>query len=247
MNWLIDIILVSVFILTVAVCARRGLVKSIWWLLRAVLSLGSAFLFGSRCGDWLLDCFIMQKFTDAAYDSISSIVHETNGAYDISELFSTMPESFGALLERFGADASKLGGTYAGASSASAMDLRALAADVASPVAHIVSRALGYVAAFLAAFIVLTIVGLVIRLIAELPVLRSVNHLFGGIFGVICGFIYLWVICMALSAVVESGIAESESQSLRQLAENSYLFRFFCNFSPLDYINITKFAGLIGR
>ena len=58
MNWLVDIILVAVFVLTVAVCAKRGFVKSIWWLLRAVLSLGAALLFGRYFGEWIMDRFM---------------------------------------------------------------------------------------------------------------------------------------------------------------------------------------------
>lgn len=246
-NWIVDIILVSIFVLTVVVCASRGFVKSIWWLLRAVLSLGAAFLFGHNFGSWLMDRFLLEKFTDAARSSLSGIVKESNGSYDISELFESMPESFRSLLERFGADASELGSTYGASANASAGDINSMAADIATPIARVVSEALGYVAVFFAAFLIITIVGWVIRLIAELPVLRSVNHLLGGIFGVICGFIYLWVICLAISAFVESGIAENESRALRELAEKSYLFRFFCGFSPFDYINISKIVGAFSR
>lgn len=245
MNWVIDIVLASVFILTVVVCAARGFVKSIWWLLRAVLSLGASFLFGHRFGTWLMERFILGKFTDVARASLESIVHENNGSFDISEAFSSMPESFRSLLARFGADASTLQGVYGGSSNSSASDLNALASDIATPVARVVSEALGYVAVFLIVFIVVTVLGWVVRLIAELPVLRSVNHLLGGVFGVACGFIYLWVICLAISAFVESGIAETESRALMQLAQESYLFRFFCGFSPLDYINISAIVSLI--
>lgn len=247
MNWLVDIILVAVFVLTVAVCAKRGFVKSIWWLLRAVLSLGAALLFGRYFGEWIMDRFMFEKFTNVVYSSLNGIVNETNGSFDLSELFSSAPESFMSLLERFGADTEALSEKFAGSANASTIDMNNLAADIAEPVARVVSQALGHVAVFLAVFLVITIIGWVVRLIAELPVLRNVNHLLGGLFGVVCGFIYLWVICTAISAFVESGIAENESRQLMQLAQHSYIFRFFCDFSPLDYINISKITGFISQ
>lgn len=245
MDLLVDIILVAVFALTVVVCASRGFIKSVWWLLRAVLSLGAAFLFGDRLGSWLMDRFMLDKFTAVAEDALKAIVKEENGVFDLSELFSSMPESFQNLLSRFGADVSSLGGTYAGAEQASVSDVSAMAADIAHPVASVVSGALGYVIAFLIAFVVISIVGWVVKLIAELPGIRRVNHLLGGIFGALCGFVYLWVICLAISAFVESGIAENESRALMELAGHSYLFRFFCGFSPLDYVNI-DISGVLG-
>lgn len=245
MDLLVDIILISVFVLTVVVCASRGFIKSVWWLLRAVLSLGTAFLFGERLADWIMDRFMLDKFTSIAEDAVKAIAKESNGVFDLSELFSSMPENFQALLARFGADATSLGGTYAGAEHASAGDVSAMAADIAHPVASVVSGALGYVVAFLVAFVLITVVGWVVKLVAELPGIRGVNHLLGGIFGVLCGFVYLWVICLAISAFVESGIAESESRALMELAGHSHLFRFFCGFSPLDYVNI-DISGVVG-
>ena len=247
MNWLVDIILVSVFVLTVVVCAARGLVKSIWWLLRAVLSLGAAFLFGQRFARWLMDRFLLEKFTNLARTSLEGIVKENNGGFDIAELFESLPESFSSLLTRFGADADKLKSAYSGATAAPASDINSMAEEIATPVAGVVSNALGYVAVFFGAFLIITIVGWVIGLIAELPVLRGVNRLLGGLFGVICGFIYVWVICLAMSAFVESGIAGNDSFALKELADKSYLFRFFCGFSPFDYINITKIVGALSR
>ncbi len=245
MNWIVDIILAAIFVLTVLVCVKRGFVKSIWSLFRAVVSVGAAFLFGRSMGEWLMNRFLFKKFTDIAYSSLSSIVHENNGSFDLSELFSSMPESFTSLLERFGADTASLSEKFAGKATASSIELNELASDIAKPVAQIVSQSLGYVIVFLSAFLVISIIGLVVKLIAELPVIRGVNHLLGGLFGVICGFIYLWVICTAIAAFVESGLAQSESRNLVQLAQQSYIFRFFCNFSPFDYINISKIAGFI--
>lgn len=246
MDLLVDIILISVFVLTVAVCASRGFIKSVWWLLRAVLSLGSAFLFGEQLGGWIMDRFMLDKFTSIVEDAIKAIAGEQNGVFDLSELFSSMPESFQSLLSRFGADAMSLGGTYAGVEHASAGDVNAMAADIAHPVASVVSVALGYVIAFFVSFVLITVIGWVVKLVAELPGIKGMNHLLGGIFGVLCGFVYLWVICLAISAFVESGIAENESRALMELAEHSHLFRFFCGFSPLDYVNI-DISGMVVR
>ncbi len=247
MNWIVDIVLVSVFAITVIVNAKRGFVRSIWGLLRAVLSLGASVLFGGELGDMLFERFAKQKFTDIAYDALSNMVTENNGSYNISELFSSMSDGFRSLMIRFGADIEALGADYSEAHAASTIELNNLASDIATPVAKVVSHAVGYVIVFLAVFIVITIIGWVIRLMAELPVLKGINHLLGGVFGALCGFIYLWIICIAISAWVESGIAENESRMLMQIVEGSYIFRFFCNFSPLDYVNIADVLNNISQ
>lgn len=105
----------------------------------------------------------------------------------------------------------------------------------------LLSKILGYLIIFLVVFILLCILGWIIRgKIKKVPVINTVNKVLGFCLGLVAAFIYVWVICWGVSFIVEKNLAGQAADAVKLIAEKSFLLKFFCNLSPLDYININQ-------
>ena len=105
--------------------------------------------------------------------------------------------------------------------------------------ARLLSEILGCISVFFACFLIMLVVGIIAKSrIRKIPVFNTVNHILGFCFGIVAGVVYVWVICWIISFLVEKHLAGSSTEYVRIIAENSFIFRFFCNLSPLEYINI---------
>ena len=77
------------------------------------------------------------------------------------------------------------------------------------------------------------------KIIVKIPIIKTLNSLLGFVFGVIKGLVIVWILCVTLSIFVESGFMDPETvEVLNNLTKESYIFNFFCTFSPINFINI---------
>ena len=231
MNWLLDIALVSLFLIIVIIDANRGFVKAVWGFARAIASSVLAVMFGGALGTLLYKVFILDAVTDTVYTTVVPMIDLSNGAYNVAGLFERMPDGFADLLSRFGVTPESIEGLFGSITHATEANVREMAQSIAEPV-------LGYVIIFLIAMIALFIIGKVVDLLSKLPVINTLNSFLGAVFGAASGFIYLLVICLLIGVFVEYGLAGESTEALSSIAQDSYIFRFFCRFSPVDFINI---------
>jgi uncharacterized membrane protein required for colicin V production len=238
MNWLLDIALVSLFLIIVIIDAKRGFVKAVWGFARAIASSVLAVMFGGALGTLLYKVFILDAVTDTVYATVVPMIDLSNGAYNVAGLFERMPDGFADLLSRFGVTPESIEGLFGSITHATESNVREMAQRIAEPIADVISTVLGYVIIFLIAMIALFIVGKVVDLLSKLPVINTLNSFLGAVFGAASGFIYLLVICLLIGVFVEYGLAGESTEALSSIAQDSYIFRFFCRFSPVDFINI---------
>ncbi len=237
MNWILDIILVAFILLVIFVNTKRGC-KTILNLLTTVVTFASAYLFGPKVGRLFLGEPLQSHVTGVVKGLLKKLMGEGDGALSISDLFEKLPEGFVDLLDRTGANIDALKAVFGKMTVATEADLENFANEIALPVAETLASAIGCVLVFVAAYIAMIIVKIIVGGLVKLPVLKQANGILGFVLGVISAFAYTWIICLALSVVVEYGLIEQYNALLSSLAENSYIFRFFCNFSLMDFVNI---------
>lgn len=237
MGWIFDIFLIIIFSLVVTIDTKRGFVRAVWGFARAAASVMLSLIFGSPVGMLFNKLFMLDAVTDTVYATLEPMVSFTNGSYDVSSVFENN-EAFSNLLSRFGVTAESLQAHFGNASNATQDTVREMAEHIATPVADTLSTVLGFVAVFVVAMIALYIVGKVVDLLAKLPVIKTLNAFLGAVFGAASGLIYVWVICLAFSLVIEYRVAGQTIDSLIGIIKDSYLFNVFCNISPFDFIHI---------
>lgn len=239
MKWLLDIFLFLIFLLITIISTEKGFVKSIWSTVTIIGAFVLSYLFGPILGAWICDNFVLGHVTEYAFNVVETLVTTSSEQYDISYLFESLPDEFVALVENCGADLDALESQFMLSVTLSKDELYSFAESVALPISRTLSNAVGIVAVFLVSILVLWLVGLLVKVIAKFPIIKTINGFLGFLVGLIKGFIIVWILCVAIGIFVERGFMEPESmEALKILTDGSYIFKFFCNLSPVNFINI---------
>lgn len=238
-NWLLDILFVLIFLLIVVLATQKGFVKSIWRTVTVIGSFIVAYLFGPIIGEWIYDNFVLEHVTSYAYDVVAQLVENNGGEYNVSELFETLPDEFLQLLSHCGTSVEELSSKFSVSLTVSEEELYSMAESIAMPISHTLSNAVGIIAVFLASILAFVLVGLVLKLVVKLPIIHSLDSILGFLFGIGEGFVIVWILCLLVGIFVEhSFMSSSSNEVLYSLTEGSRIFNFFCELSPIDFINI---------
>ncbi len=239
MNYLLDIFMFLLFLLITIISTERGFVDSVWSSVTIIGSFVVAYLFGGIVGEWICDSFVLKYISEYAYGIVESLIENTADSYNIAGLFESLPEEFIALAQNCGADISALETQFASSLTLSSAELYSFAESVALPISQTLSNAIAIVSIFLISLLILWLVGLVVKIIVKIPIIKTLNSLLGFIFGVIKGLVIVWILCVTLSIFVERGFMDPDTvEVLNNLTKESFIFNFFCTFSPINFINI---------
>ncbi len=240
MAFLLDAILAILALLIVVVYAKRGAVKSIYGVLSLAVSIGAAFLLGPIVGSMLIKPFFSGA-ENAVYDVLLSVTTTAEeGLFDIGALFGQLPQELSDLITRCGVDLASLQESFGSMNLATEADLQSLAHTIAEPITEYISQAFGCVGVFLVVSIVLRLLKGILCPLVKFPLIKQADGLIGALLGVVAAVVYVWVICIAISALVEYQFLGEYGDMVVSLAETSAIFRFFCTISPMDLVNIVS-------
>lgn len=239
MEYVFDIFLLLILMLVTFISTKRGFVRSVWSYITIIGSFAVAYAFGSAIGEYFCFDFILPRVTEYTFEIISGMVASTEGSYNLSELFNSLPEEFVHLAESSGISLASLQQEFVSVVAMSQEQVYDIANSIASPVSLTLSHAIGIIVTFLVSVIVLTIIGLIVKIISKIPVIKALDGILGFVFGIIKGAVIVCIICVAAAIIVECEFMNGEIGTyFKILTEKSYIFRFFCTFSPVDFINI---------
>lgn len=239
MHWILDILFILIFLLIVVVATQKGFVKSIWRTVTVIGSFIVAYIFGPLIGDWICENYVLEHVTSYAYDVVAQLVDNNAGEYNISGLFETLPEEFTQLLSHCGTSIEELSSQFSVSLTVSEEELYSMAESIATPISNTISNAVGIIAVFLASVLAFVLVGMVLKLVVKMPIIRSLDSFLGFVFGVGEGIVIVWILCVFVGIFVEhSFMSSSSNEVLYSLTEGSRIFNFFCELSPIDFINI---------
>ena len=239
MKYVLDILFILILALVTVISTKRGFVRSVWASVTLIGSLALSYAFGPVLGDYFCINYILPAVTDFAFETINGMLIATEGNYNLSELFSALPEEFILLAERCGADIDSLQEQFASAISIPQEQVYDFARSIALPVSQTISRAVGIVAIFFSTLIVLVIVGILFKIIAKIPVIKTLDGIFGFVFGLIKGLVVICILCVVIALIIEFHFLGGKvSTYFLNLTEYSCIFKLFCTLSPVDFINI---------
>jgi uncharacterized membrane protein required for colicin V production len=239
MNWLLDILFVLIFLLIVVVSTQKGFVKSIWRTVTVIGSFVVAYIFAPVIGEWICDNFVHQHVTSYAYGVVAQLVENNAGEYNVSGLFETLPEEFTQLLAHCGTSVEELSSRFSVSLTVSEDELYSMAESIAMPISRTLSNAVAIISVFLVSILAFALVGLVLKLVVKMPIIHSLDSVLGCLFGVGEGLVIVWILCLLVGLFVEhSFMSNSSNEVLYSLTEGSRIFNFFCELSPIDFINI---------
>ncbi len=229
-KWIVDILYVAIFVITVIVFAKRGFFESVFRFGRYIAAGLISYLVGPSVSGFISSKFIYNGIFNAVSNSVESFLNNTVGAVDLATLIDSLPffikqfvdpaalqEKYGATVDNFGVVADDF------------------AASVATPLSNIISNLIAYALVYVVALLVLWILFKILNCVFELPILKTINVILGALLGIITAILMLAVLTWVLNLIMgivgyESGFASAVSRS--------WLHEFFTNWELFDFWNV---------
>ena len=233
MQYFLDISLLALIALTIVIYWRRGLIRSLMGAAKTVLSIILTYMFGDMAATWLEQTYMLPSLSAFVKERLQALFVSGAQSFDLSSVFAQMPDWLRNLLMNFHVDVGALEEEYALVTQGSSTQLDALASSIATPVAALLSTAVGYAVVFLVANLLLTIVAFLLVRIAELPVIRTFDRALGLVLGLLCAILYssryVMLIYMLLGWVEVSNpeIAFSSGFDASWIFQYAYKFNLF--------------------
>ena len=226
LKFLVDILYLLIFVVTVIIFVKRGFVRSFFKYGRGFMAAVLTFIFGSSVAKLLFDKVVYGRVFAWISAKVNTVSNSLSADLNAERFFDELPFVAKKLInveaakEKFGNTVESIG--------EAANDFSAF---VAEPLANIISNILGYILTFLVAWLLLLIIGKLLDLITKLPVFNTVNKILGFLFGVIASFVLLSVITWLLGFAVT---IFKNFDVLKIMTEDSILFGFFDKINLFD-------------
>ena len=237
MGIVIDIIIVAVCALIIFRSARAGLVKSAMGLVKGIVSFIVAYAFTPQLSDFIYKNYALEHIANGIRDTIASVSKSGDGTYNLSKMFSDMPDAVGQIIDRYHANAGELSEMCGNVTAGSYETVSDLADYIAQPVADLLSGAAAFLGLLIGAFVVLSLVTLLLDAVFQLPILNGANRLLGLVFGIAAAGLFA-VLFSSIAESVIIGLGSVDSNLFGQhVIESSYVMRFF---SSVDLFGLVE-------
>lgn len=235
MFFILDVIAVAIFLMTVISCRTKGFFKSFFGLIKVILALIIAYIFMPTLAYIYRTSFVEKLISDTVAERINSLAQKTTVGLNLEKLFGDMPSEFADILSRYGADAESLFKRFGSLTEAAEESVNDLATSITSSVVHGVSDILSFATLFIGSLIVLSIVIFIMGLVLKLPVLSSIDKGLGFVFGIISGLLLVWVYANLVTYGIEAisiikpgliGVNVIENTFIIKYISDNYMFGF---------------------
>ena len=245
MTFLLDLVIIAIFALTVYFAYKNGFVKTAVSAVSFILAIILTVTFATPLAEYIKSTELASEVKVSVSEAISnSLPQQTEGEADIKrddieKYLDEHPEIFDRLPEFVDFNKETLLEWYDEAT-ASGNDLRQSASETlaeksAEKIIDIVSKLLAVIILFIGAQIILSIIAFILNRIVELPVLRTANKGLGIALGVILAVLRIALFCFVMNLLI--GNAEYlNSEFINGLQpENTFFFKLFSNIDIFSF------------
>lgn len=219
MTYIIDILLLAIFALTIVMSAKKGFFMGLFDLIGSILSFIIARGLASSFAPGVYESMVKPGAEQYLNSSLSD-VGTTDYVSQIEQAVNSIPDSLSGIMQIIGFDKEVL------LEKVSSVDLNgdnlveSVMNTVVEPVASAVIQLIIFAVLAVALIFVLRIAAkLLNKIIKKLPVIKRFNSLFGAIFGILRGALIVCVVAALISVV--AGFTTNEA--FIQSAESSVI------------------------
>lgn len=236
MAFIVDIILVLIFALSVFRGVKRGFVKTVFSCFTVVIAIVLAGIFGSSVGSLLKETDLYAGMHQSVKEDISqSLLESAKNTADgkVDEAAENNPLLWSIV--RMGADEDEIDDIVAKAVTDSTEDVRdEVSSRLADKALTVFADALGKLIVFLVVMLFGRIIAKVLSLLTKLPFISALDR-FGGLgAGIILGFVYIFVLCAAVEILLPY-IPENPVVYMG-MKNDTLVFRLFSAINPIMHI-----------
>ncbi|MBR5309186.1 MAG: CvpA family protein [Clostridia bacterium] len=229
MSIALDAAIVLIIALTLIVCAAKGFIKSVFGVLKFVVSFILASIFKGTVAVFIMEHNLYTDARDAATGKIAEMVSRLGENFDSEGLVNAFREKNPALfafLEQLGVSDEGTKSAVENAAREGCEDLSvALAEYIVHPIMESIAYVLGFLLVFVAAFLALCLVQWLLGVIFRLPVLNAINKLGGVVVGLILAVLYSSLFVILTSPIVSNPEIVGGEWSA-DAAEKTYIYSY---------------------
>ena len=217
----------------------KGFVKSILSMVTVIGAFILAYVFGPVLGEWIEKEYVNDYVASYTYEAVVNSVVKKDNNYDASVLLESVHEEFSEFLAHCGVEIDDIITSISPTMTVTEDELITLSESIAQPISRTIAMASGVIVTFFAALISISLIGLILKLVIKLPIIKSIDTILGMILGVLEGIVIVWITCVIIGVSVEHGfLCSANTDFLNSIANGSRLLNYFCELSPIDFINI---------
>lgn len=204
MKYLLDIVVILIFLLCVAVGRKRGFIKTVAGVVALAVALAVSAMFNAPVAEYVYDKTIEPAILSAVSEQVEQI--EGSAKEQVTNVYENMSPLVKNLLAQTGIE--------------SADDLvLTLPLETDAPIPETVAatiypvllplvKAICSLLLFLIAYIIAAILLRVLNVVAKLPILKQVNKTLGLIGGIVSGVLWVLVAVTVMQIIAATGAAD---------------------------------------
>ncbi len=235
MSILIDILLVCVVIVFTVWFSREGFAMIVHKMGKTWMSLLTSLFLGPFVAKSMKSLFLLDALTRGINNTLNTLVANSTNGYNLEQLFSKFPRGLIVLLEYYNISLPELMSIYGSTTEASEEIIYVISQRIATPASEMIANLFGHIACFIVAQVFVIWISIQIRK-RRVRFLRYVDHINGFLMGVICGACVALGLSVLTHAIFQIVVAFNAESTLLQIYDDSYIFKFLCEFNILSAI-----------
>jgi uncharacterized membrane protein required for colicin V production len=244
MNFVIDAIILIIFVLILWIAARRGFIKSFMSLISTVASGIIAYAFTPWLANIINEKFMLGKISDdiaTTLQGFSLDVGAGSGLFNLDKLAETIlgnnaPDNLMDMLTRYRTNLSDFIDRIRGLTGVTKETVDGVADSVANKTSFSLSSIIAFIALFIGAFLVLKLITWILNTIFKAPVLSTANKIFGFLLGVVEGALVAWLLAILLVALMNNLAIVAPSVFGTFKLEDTFICKFLYEHNLLKMI-----------
>ena len=225
MKYFLDISLLLLIVLTIVICWKRGLIRSLFGVAKNLIAIIVTYALGPTVSGWISEYLLTEKVTEYVRGRLLAMFEAGAETFDLTHILDNIPAWVQTFFQKSGIDPEALVGKLGDATNADLSMLDSLASRLAAPITKMLSDFLGYTLLFLVSLLVLTILAFLLGKISELPGIRSIDHALGLVLGILCAILYASAYTLLLFAVLSMIEGVRPDFAFHEAYEQTILFR----------------------
>lgn len=236
MNFILDIFILLIFVLTVITSYRRGFVKTVFDFLRGIISLVIACAFSGKLAAWFESRFLEGPIKEKITEKLAEL--SGNNSIDIAGFIENQRTDFIAFIEKMGISFNDVEKEYGNLESTGAEEMAdSIVEYIAQPVITAIATVIAFILLFILSLLLMKFLGWIVGCIFKLPLLNITNKLLGAVLGIVMGFLFSLLFCTLFEFIIPylGSINNTMFENFNPY-EGTIIFKFLCDFELSDYL-----------
>ena len=225
MSYIIDIVLLAVFILIVVLAAKKGFAKTLLDFVAMILAVVLAYSFAPMVSEFVYDNIVKDKIIESVEKQLDGKELDAVGtAESVKNIINELPEPVVRISNSLGIDVEKISNKIDLDKISQDVTVEGLTEKVAKPIILPALNLLSFALLAVLLMIILKFIASLLSKVFKLPLVGAVNTTLGGVFGALKG-----AIIVAIAVVTLKSLFGGMDNTIGQMVDSSIAVKEISN------------------